>query len=996
MSMNLKKYKNPPRKFRAAPFWSWNDKLDPELLKYQVSEMSRVGLGGYFMHARGGISTEYMSEDWMDAFSACIEEGRKTGMLSWGYDEEGFPSGFAGGAVQARGEKYWMKWLERNETDSYEPAENVIAVYLREGKNYQNLPLDQAAKAAEGQKIITIIRGINPSYVDVLNPETIRIFLDETHEKYYARFGDAFGKDMPGFFTDEPQFGLIGVPWSDTLPDRYREAYNREITEGLYHLFMDDEEGNEYRYRFWKLINRLYTESFIKQMGEWCEAHHCKLTGHVMGEDNVMSQMHATAGCMPAYEHFHIPGIDWLGRDLASDFLPKQVSSVAAQLGKKQVLSEMFGLTGWDVSPAELKWIAEWQYVNGISYMCQHLEGYTLRGLRKRDYPPSLFYQLPWWDDYKYFNDYFGRLSMLLTEGTESAPVLVVHNLTSAWMRSNYLDTTSLLGLQDSMEDVIQILGSHQIGYHFGDEQLMAKYASVSKGVLRVGKGRYKAVVLPEMVNIEASTLKLLKRFASEGGKIFAYGDLPVYVSGEKSKSDWLRKNVIRTKNEADLCAALAKCEGVVLQRLKGEGTGRIRIMRRDKKDHTLLYIVNTDNTKAASFTLKTSGSTLCRLNMETVCAEPVPYKRKDGMLKTELALEPADSILLAIDAPIEVRQKREKKEQEVTVVTLPETLTIEKIDDNALTLDSCEYRVNGGEWMPKKAVILIVNELLALRKPCTIELRYHFEVACPPEKLGTMYLAAETVNNFEMTLNGYPVKHDGHSWWIDTAFQKCDITGMVKEGINEILVKTDFYQKDIVYEVLFGNDKMGTGFNKLTFDTELESMYIIGNFGVYAKDGFTSGERNALFTGNDFYIAERVNEVKRGSITEQGFTFFAGSVQLAFDAELKKDGSRIMLKYKQRAAVTKITVNGKPVRTVCWAPYETDITDFVQDGTNHIVIEAISGNRSLLGPHHHIWGETYFPGPSSFTDIGGWPERELNGKPIWRDGFCVVTFGIE
>ena len=94
-----------------------------------------------------------------------------------------------------------------------------------------------------------------------------------------------------------------------------------------------------------------------------------------------------TNGCngraMPFYEYMHIPGIDWLGRSISSPLVPKQVGSVASQLGKKFVLSETFALSGWNVSFEELKWIAEWQYVNGVNLMCQHLEGYTLRGLRK-------------------------------------------------------------------------------------------------------------------------------------------------------------------------------------------------------------------------------------------------------------------------------------------------------------------------------------------------------------------------------------------------------------------------------------------------------------------------------------------------------------------------------------------------------------------------------------------------------------------------------------
>ena len=69
---------NPSNEYRGHPFWSWNDKLDPKTLRWQVNEMKRVGLGGYFMHARGGLITEYLSDDWFDCINACVDEGKKS------------------------------------------------------------------------------------------------------------------------------------------------------------------------------------------------------------------------------------------------------------------------------------------------------------------------------------------------------------------------------------------------------------------------------------------------------------------------------------------------------------------------------------------------------------------------------------------------------------------------------------------------------------------------------------------------------------------------------------------------------------------------------------------------------------------------------------------------------------------------------------------------------------------------------------------------------
>lgn len=75
--------------YRPIPFWSWNDDLEPEELRRQVREMHKAGMGGFFMHARGGLKTAYLSERWMACVNASLDEARKWGMDGWLYDENG-------------------------------------------------------------------------------------------------------------------------------------------------------------------------------------------------------------------------------------------------------------------------------------------------------------------------------------------------------------------------------------------------------------------------------------------------------------------------------------------------------------------------------------------------------------------------------------------------------------------------------------------------------------------------------------------------------------------------------------------------------------------------------------------------------------------------------------------------------------------------------------------------------------------------------------------
>ena len=111
-------FKNVDKKYRPVPFWSWNDKLNVEESLRQTALMDESGHGGYFMHARGGLETEYMGEEWFQNVAACIEDAKARGMHAWAYDENGYPSGFGSGKVNSRGEAYQQKFLRMQAADA--------------------------------------------------------------------------------------------------------------------------------------------------------------------------------------------------------------------------------------------------------------------------------------------------------------------------------------------------------------------------------------------------------------------------------------------------------------------------------------------------------------------------------------------------------------------------------------------------------------------------------------------------------------------------------------------------------------------------------------------------------------------------------------------------------------------------------------------------------------------------------------------------------------
>ena len=103
-------FQNPTSEYRGTPFWSWNCKLEQEELLRQIEILKQMGFGGFHMHVRSGMATPYLSDEFMDLVGACVNKAKKEEMLAWLYDEDRWPSGFAGGFV-TQDPQYRIKYL---------------------------------------------------------------------------------------------------------------------------------------------------------------------------------------------------------------------------------------------------------------------------------------------------------------------------------------------------------------------------------------------------------------------------------------------------------------------------------------------------------------------------------------------------------------------------------------------------------------------------------------------------------------------------------------------------------------------------------------------------------------------------------------------------------------------------------------------------------------------------------------------------------------------
>jgi hypothetical protein len=290
------------------------------------------------------------------------------------------------------------------------------------------------------------------------------------------------------------------------------------------------------RYHFHDCLTHLFVDAFSRQIGEWCARHKLMFTGHVLAEDTLTSQTEYIGDSMRFYEFMQAPGMDLLTEHWRVYDTAKQVSSAAHQFGRTWRLTETYGCTGWDFPLEGHKALGDWQMALGINLRCQHLALYTMAGEAKRDYPASISYQSPWWDVYAKVEDYFARVNVAMTRGTEVRDLLVIHPMENMWLlhRKAWAKDPNVKTLDALLPRVRDMLLQQHMDFDYGCEDIMARHGRITLGVqgpeLQIGRATYRAVLVPPLTTIRRSTLKLLRQFREAGGMVVFAGKPAGYV----------------------------------------------------------------------------------------------------------------------------------------------------------------------------------------------------------------------------------------------------------------------------------------------------------------------------------------------------------------------------------------------------------------------------------------------------------------------------------
>ncbi len=964
-------FENPSSDFRSAPFWVWNCGVTKEDIDFSLGQYKDKGFGGVFLHPRFGLKTEYLSDEWFELAGYAEKKCEELGLNLWIYDENSYPSGFAGGHVPDKMPESYSEGfgLAPYRLNKLADSERYFLILERNGNSFKDITA--GAKKREGsqgdfycyEKIFFPKSAwfANRNYVDLLRKGVTEKFLELTMSGYKRTFGDKFGKTVKGAFTDEPHLmGNKKIRWTPDLFEAFQKKFGYDLKTSLPSLSDRVGDWKKVRHDYHAVLLHLFTERWSLPYKKFCEENGLLFTGHYW--EHAWPFMHSVPDNMAMASYHHVPAIDMLfmrfneescGAQFGNVRSVKEVSSVANQLGRKRVLSETYGGAGWQLSFEKMKMFADWQFVMGVNFVNQHVGHISMIGVRKYDYPPMFCQAAPWWENYRALNDHIARMSVLASSGIEANDILVLEPTTSMWANNGIDDYKYALKAGPAFQSFITGMSKKQIEYDLACEHVVESFGKAENGKFVVGKRAYKYFVIPPLAeNLEPRTFEILKKFAAEGGKIVAYSK-PTLLGGAESRE--LAKFFDAIPAESRPIENAVKNSDVEFSDIRG---GNILHQTRKLADSTLVIAANAHEKQSASAAVSANGKSAFALDTISGKMKAVPYSVSGGRVKVELSLKPVESVAIVFSntdaAPATVPDERRAVAADSPPAKIglvrDNVLCIEFVDlqmgnlsmKNAYFMDAANAAFklagfeNGNPWF--QAMQFKKEFSRDFSKVPPMKLTYRFSVRDGAE-LAKMKLLCERAEMYKISLNGIPLKA-GKEKMLDRQMNLIDISGAVKGGENVLSFELD----------------------KFNLDAEIEPVYILGKFSVE--------------NGGREWVITKEKPLSFGPIKNQGAPFYPWEVSYSKKVEIGEGESCTVSASDAMATVSEVWVNGEKRGILMSRSDEFDISPFTKTGTNTVEIRTVGGMENFFGPHFYNTNKTMLTPPPA------WKQKVDNAKP--------------
>ena len=968
-----KHFANPPSEYRSAPLWDWNDQITEEGIDFQLKEFKKAGIGGVFVHPRPGLLTEYLSEEWFRLFDYTVQKGKELDMKVWIYDENSYPSGFAGGHVPAEMPDSYQHGvglsLEISETLDMKLSDTIEVILKKTETGFTDITA--LADQEKGQRgTYYLFRKTYPekspwygnfTYVDLLYRGVTEKFLDITMTRGYERNLADFGQTVPGIFTDEPNLeARMGknalLRWTPDLWEAFRQRWGYDLRANLPALVEETGNWKKVRHDYYELILEMFVDRWAKPWSNYCDEKGLTWTGHYW-EHGWPEPTHGFDEA--AFYIWHqMPGVDMLGNRLdtaglggqfGNERAVRELLSAANQAGRKRTLSETYGGGGWEMTFETQKRLVDWECVMGVNFVNQHLSYYSLNGVRKFDYPPSFSYHEPWWEHYKLMGDYIGRISLALSSGEQINQTLVLQPNTSAWMYFSRKEKNPAINLiRDGFKNFVYRLEQQHLEYDLGSENVLKVLGNVTDKTLQVGKRNYSLVVIPaEMENIDRSTFDLLRQYLGNGGKVLSFRKEIPLLDGEPSAAvneliSQAGKNwtFAATLTDEPALALLSHADFSMTDKTQN---GMLYHQRRILKEGQLLFVVNSHPAEKASATITLAGKQVSKLELTDGKIYTYPAQNSDGKVSFEVDLDPAGSALFVVTS----RKSRAPLYSPVTgtetAVEKTGELAIKRESDNIMPINYLDlktarsekpeiYFMNaliglfnengiemGNPWQHKiqyKKDYLVLDTLF--KADSWFEASYHFQInpSLNAEALKNIRAVVERPELWSVHINGQEVAKTDNSYWIEKQFPQFAVGRFLQPGLNTLTLKA----------------------SRMNVLTEVMPVYLLGDFLV------TPVEKGFELSGGTIGST--------GSWREAGLPFYSQKVAYTQHFNVSQPaGANFRVKLNSwSGTVAEVVVNGQPAGLIAWQPYQLEVTPLLKKGVNEITVKVTGSLKNTFG----------------------------------------------
>lgn len=585
-----------------AYFWIFNDRCDWDELEPQLEAFAAAGgVAAVCLHPRAGLLLPYGGVDWFDFIRKVCLRAAELDVPVWLYDEDPFPSGNAGGRLISENPGLLARGLR---IYSYDPGQQVdtslfcfpagnlvwcglvddatgrtvdmtgrVGILRRrwilsEGGDsryfYPDTPIyhtttadtrdpELAAKVPfipDGMRLVAIVArpGICAEWgpfgqnMDTLNPESSRLFIKSTHEKYFSSVGEMFGREIPAIFTDEAKF-FDPYPWTPGLFENFARDMGYDIKPRLHYLFSDStlDIARLTRLHYRSYVSEQFLEAWLRPVAGWCREHNIKLVGHMSPEDDPVEQVAFLGNAFPVLKEFDLCGLDLIIPAVGDSRHPilsvgvTCATSVAQQRNKEGVMSET-GACAPGISSEEIGRIILWQAMMGVTSTVMHCAYGSTRGPREYDYPPNYGPNGALWPGMVGLHPKLAEVQRVTRAARQVAPVAII------WpIRSFCADKFELqrdhTGMRGELFALLAACLDRQVGTHFIDEADILEL-KLKDGLAVLGKARYSHILIPSCTVLHVDTLAALRRLSGKGIRVVRAGRGPERVQASSRMQD--------------------------------------------------------------------------------------------------------------------------------------------------------------------------------------------------------------------------------------------------------------------------------------------------------------------------------------------------------------------------------------------------------------------------------------------------------------------------